>query len=92
MTGHPCERRQLYGVALRQLLGLLAPGNGPDEPLVNGAGGLAHLGVRVVAYLGPEHQMVAVRAGQKRERLNAAFRLWRLWYCAVSERLAENVP
>jgi hypothetical protein len=35
MTGHPYERRQLYGVALRQLLGLLAPGNGPDEPLVN---------------------------------------------------------
>ena len=35
VPGHPYERRQLYRVALRQLLGLLAPGNGPDEPLVN---------------------------------------------------------
>ncbi len=55
MTGRPYECRQLDGIALRQLLGLLALRNGLDKPPVNGAGGLVHLGVRIVAYLGPEH-------------------------------------
>ena len=56
------ERGEPGRVPRRQLAGLLAVRDGPDEPLVEGVCGLVNRRMRTPLHLLPEHETITVRA------------------------------